>query len=432
MQAMGGFGVKPVLAVAVSGGPDSMALVLLAQAWVQEHSGHVIALTVDHGLREESAEEVRQTGKWLASRGIEHHTLRWEGDKPAHNIQAQAREARYAMMQDFCRQRGIRHLLTGHQQDDQAESFWLRLARGSGAMGLACMPAIHHLPHVRLLRPLLGIAREELQQWLVTQGQEWIDDPSNHSPRYSRAALREFRPWLDAQGFTPARLAASIESLGEARQVLEIAFARAASEAVCFYPGGFASLRQPAWQALQPCMAVQLLMRLVMVIGGQDAPPRYEDAARLHARMQAREASTLHGTRILWREKAGAWLFLREAARQQKALNIGTGVVWDGRFDAAPLCPEHEGWYIGPADAGMIASIRESSQWAKHPWRMWGNDLLAVLPCVFDLERRPCLPHISNGGNAPPLPLLRPYASQPLCSGPFVTHRNPLLEPELL
>ncbi|MBI1276400.1 tRNA lysidine(34) synthetase TilS [bacterium] len=427
LRAIGGFESPPRIAVAVSGGPDSTALALLAHAWTQERGGHVIALTVDHGLRIESADEARQIHGWMEARGIPHHVLAWQGDKPASNIQEAAREARYRLMEAFCREHNIPHLLTGHQRDDQTESFWLRLARGSGALGLACMPAVHYLKHARVVRPLLGMEKNALQAWLQEQGQGWIEDPSNQSDRYNRSKLRKLQPWLAEQGFTAARLAATIESLGDAREILEQHRAQAAVHSIRYHPGGFATLHMPAWEGLNRSVAVQLLMRLAMVIGGQDTPPRYEDAARLHARMRQQESSTLHGMQATWHESAGTWLFLREASRQQGAVAIGEGVVWDGRVEARPVTPEHRHWQIGPATTEAIKHARESKDWQRHPWRAYGNAVLASLPCVIDLEGRQLLPHISTHGITSEfalLPVLRPYAAQPLCNGPFVSHHT--------
>lgn len=427
LKAIGGFEPACTIAVAVSGGPDSMALALLAHEWAKRRGGNVIALTVDHGLRPESEAESKQVRAWLGAHGMAHHVLTWEGEKPARNIQEAARKARYRLMEAFCREQGIPHLLTGHQQDDQAEGFWLRLARGSGALGLACMPAVFYLKHVRLVRPLLGVEKSALQAWLKERGQGWIEDPSNRSDRYNRAKLRALQPWLDEQGFTSARLAATIESLGDAREILEQHHAETAARSIRYHAGGFATLRMPAWLALKPPVAIHLLMRLAMVVGGQDAPPRYEDAARLHARMQRQESSTLHGMQAMWREKAGTWLFLRECSRQQGPVAIGKGVVWDGRMEAMPTVAEHADWRIGPATEESVKTTRESSAWQNHAWKAYGNALLAALPCVIDLEGRPLLPHISHHG-ARPAPMLRPYAAQSLCSGPFVSHHT-LLEP---
>lgn len=139
MAPLGPFEREPRLAVAVSGGPDSMALLLLAQEWAAARGGRVSALTVDHGLRAELSAEAAQVAQWAGLLGVSHVALTWIGDKPTADIQAAAREARYCLLEEWCAASGVFHLLLAHHRDDQAETFLLRLARGSGLDGLAAI-----------------------------------------------------------------------------------------------------------------------------------------------------------------------------------------------------------------------------------------------------------------------------------------------------
>src|SRR5262249_20106992 len=184
----GPFESRPHLAVAVSGGRDSMALALLVAAWAERRGGRVTAITVDHGLRPEAAAEARQVGRWLRAHGITHRTLRWRppaGALPG-GLQAAARAGRYAPPCGWGRPRGVLHLALAHQQEDQAETLLLRLARGSGLDGLAAMAPIAERMGVRLLRPLLSVPRARLRATLVAAPQPWIDDPSNENPAHAR------------------------------------------------------------------------------------------------------------------------------------------------------------------------------------------------------------------------------------------------------
>ncbi|WP_235888990.1 tRNA lysidine(34) synthetase TilS [Glacieibacterium frigidum] len=204
------------LAVAISGGPDSLALLILAHAAYGER---VVALTVDHGLRAESAGEAAMVASVCAARGIFHTTLVWRGDKPAANVQAAARDARYALMRDHCVAHGIAWLATGHHADDQAETLLMRLARGSGTGGLSGIRARRDLGEgVTLLRPLLEMRRADLRAIVDAAGLAPVDDPANRSPAYDRTAARALlagTPWLDA-----ARLADAAAHLGEAEAAL--------------------------------------------------------------------------------------------------------------------------------------------------------------------------------------------------------------------
>ena len=135
MAALGPFEPSPHLAVAVSGGGDSMGLVILANRWARQRGGQVTALTIDHGLRKGAAKEAEKVGKWLSKYSIKHVVLKWRGDKPITGIQEAARNARYRLMDQWCQNNHILHLLLAHTLDDQAETLLMRLQRGSGLDG---------------------------------------------------------------------------------------------------------------------------------------------------------------------------------------------------------------------------------------------------------------------------------------------------------
>jgi tRNA(Ile)-lysidine synthase len=203
------FEARPHLAIAVSGGADSLALALLADAWARPHGGLVTALTVDHRLRPGSADEAAQVALWLRRRSIAQATLVRDGPGFAGDVQAEARAARYRLLEGWCEGAGVLHLLTGHHREDQAETVLLRLARGSGLDGLAGIPAVTERRDCRILRPLLAIPRARLAATLEAQGQAWVEDPSNRDPAYARVRLRQAEAVLAAEGLTAARLCSS-------------------------------------------------------------------------------------------------------------------------------------------------------------------------------------------------------------------------------
>jgi tRNA(Ile)-lysidine synthase len=185
------FEPAPRIALGVSGGADSLALALLAASWARSRAGTAVALTVDHRLRRESAAEAAQIGAWLAARQIPHHTLLWEDHPPARRgLQAAARAARHRLLEEWCAENGVLHLLLAHHRQDQAETLLLRLARGSGVDGLAGMAAVAERRSCRILRPLLGVAPARLAATLELLAQPWVEDPSNQNPAYARARLR--------------------------------------------------------------------------------------------------------------------------------------------------------------------------------------------------------------------------------------------------
>jgi tRNA(Ile)-lysidine synthase len=187
------------VALAISGGSDSMALLRLAAAW--RKSG-IAVLTVDHGLRAESVVEAKRVAAWCAALGLSHVTLAWQGPKPATGLQAKARSARYDLMTTWCRTNGAETLLTAHTMDDQAETVLMRLARTTSFDSLAGIYATSHWKGLRLFRPLLRLRREALRRYLRDLGQEWIDDPSNSDERFERVRIRRALPVLEGLGIT--------------------------------------------------------------------------------------------------------------------------------------------------------------------------------------------------------------------------------------
>jgi tRNA(Ile)-lysidine synthase len=202
------------LAVGVSGGRDSMALVhMLKQAGVK-----LYALTVDHGLRQESSDEAAQVSQWMKEWNIPHTILTWEGTKPETGIQDAARQARYRLMADFCQQEKISSLALAHHSDDQIETFLHRLTKGSGLNGLTGMKAETPLFGVTLVRPLLNMSRKEITSYCAQYDIPFIDDPSNEKEKYTRVRFRKF---MQSEGLDDAAMQRTIARLSRASDALE-------------------------------------------------------------------------------------------------------------------------------------------------------------------------------------------------------------------
>ena len=274
------------LAVAVSGGPDSLALLLLAH---QALGQRIVALTVDHGLRAEAAAEAAMVAAVCAARGIEHTVLHWTGAKPASNLQAAAREARYALMRDWCAARQIGYLATAHHQDDIAETLLLRLARGAGLAGLSGPRARRELGNgVTLLRPLLDATHAQLSALVGAAGLDAVDDPANHAARFDRTAARALlatTPWLAA-----ARLAATAQHLAQAEAALDWAANLAWDSRVTIS----ASALSLDMASLPAEIARRVLLRALARLN-PDAHPRGPDVERLMAALTTGKTATLAG-----------------------------------------------------------------------------------------------------------------------------------------
>ncbi len=293
-------------AVAVSGGADSLALMLLLAAWaVARGKPAPIVLTVDHGLRKGSDDDARAVTKAAKAAGLEAHVLAWQGAKPKADVEAEARNARYALMGEWCRAHEVPALYVAHTADDQAETFLLRLARGSGLDGLSAMRAIAPFPQpgfesLGVVRPLLELSRESLRTYLKAQGQGWSEDPMNADPRFARTRLRAAWPALEALGLTVPRIADAAAHLGRARAALEDVTGDLMRRAVR-YEGEGAVLDPLRLKMASREIGLRVLAAVLGRVSGEPYRPRFDSLERLFDAMAGGTlggGATLHGCRI--------------------------------------------------------------------------------------------------------------------------------------
>jgi len=226
----------PGLVLAVSGGPDSTALLVLAARWAKglKHAPKLIAVTVDHGLRPEAAREAAVVKELARRLGVAHRTLHWRGEKPQSGLQEAARYARYELLAQIATRARFAHILTAHTLDDQAETVLFRLARGSGLFGLTGMAHAAPLPldgvrEIFLVRPLLHLPKARLVATLKAARIAYADDPSNRDPRFTRARLRSLMPALAREGLDARGLARLAARLRRAESTIQVAVQAARS-----------------------------------------------------------------------------------------------------------------------------------------------------------------------------------------------------------
>ena len=388
------FEISPFLAVAVSGGPDSLALAILADRWVRERGGEICALTVDHRLRPESGDEIRRLTAWLSARAIRHDVLVWTGEKPRTGLQEAARFARYRLLGGWCRDHTCLHLLTGHHRDDQIETHLIRRRAHSGLDGLAGMSAIRELADCRLLRPLLGVGRDRLVAFLEAERQPFVSDPSNFDPAFERSRLRQGD---GAPAGEVSRLPGEIRAFGRRRATDEHVRNTFFARYVSLHPAGFALLDPAMMSETASEMAKRLLSAVTAAIGGALYPPRRERVARLYEALgeAARGGHTLGGCRFIrWRERI---LVTRELARAAPPLRLRPGerVIWDRRFEI--MTPEADRspftiGYVGLAGAPRFDRRMPQLRRARLP-----RLLFPIIPAVWDEEGIAAVPHLGYG-----------------------------------
>jgi tRNA(Ile)-lysidine synthase len=302
----------PALLLAVSGGPDSTALLLLMARWrgALKRGPRLLAATVDHGLRRASAGEARAVAALARRLGVPHRTVRWRGKKPTTGLQEAAREARYRLLAAVAKSAQASAIVTAHTLDDQAETVLLRMSRGSGLSGLGAMaresPLSGYGQHITLVRPLLDVPKARLIATLARAKIKFADDASNRDPRFTRARLRALMPALAGEGLSARSLSRLALRLRRADVAIETAVDDAMgrlSRDACS-DDGVIVLDAEKFIRLPAEVAVRLLGRAVARAGAAGAvrlgklESLYEDLARAHASKTPRLRRTLGGALV--------------------------------------------------------------------------------------------------------------------------------------
>jgi tRNA(Ile)-lysidine synthase len=251
---------EKALLLAVSGGPDSVALMLLAARWSLRETKRIVVATVDHGLRAGSREEALSVASQAEALGFEHRLAVWEGEKPSTRLQERAREARYARLADCAAGIGPGcAIVTAHHADDQAETILFRLCRGSGVAGLAGMAAVSTWDGVKVLRPLLNVPKAALRAICAEAGCAYVTDPANADPRFARARLRSLMTTLASEGLDRDALLRLGRRAARAEAALRLCAARVEERAQVEINETAASFRADLLRG----ESEELLMRLI-------------------------------------------------------------------------------------------------------------------------------------------------------------------------
>lgn len=396
------------LILAVSGGADSMALMLLAHRWSKiSRAPKLIVASVDHGLRADARNEALWVKQQAEATGLEAFVLTWAGDKPSSGVQDAARSARYELLAEFARTYETpAAVVTAHTEDDQAETLLMRLARGSGIDGLAAMAPLRPIdeqePRVMLARPLLALSGGRLRATLAAADATWIEDPSNDADRFERVRVRKARATLAALGLDNDKLALSARRLARVRLALDAAVDALQRDArLDVHAGAFASFDRDAWLAAPEELRLRLLGRLIADFGGQAEPLRLVQLEALAKRMLLAEfeGATLAGAAIS--RRGGEIRLEREPGRvplPTLLLQPGDRGVWDRRFRVAssPQSP-------GPVDvralgAAAFAKLRQQLDSTS----MLPASAAAMLPAFWAGEELLAVPHLASAAGPQP------------------------------
>jgi len=379
------------IALAVSGGGDSMALVLLMHSFVKENGGKLIAFTVEHGLREDSLAEAEGVHKILSGLGIEHRILKWEGEKPKTRIEELAREARYNLLIEECKKEGVDYLAVAHNIEDLVETFWIRLSHGSGLDGLSSIAPVFERQSVKIIRPLLDFTREELRAVCKSANVEWFEDSSNKDEKYLRVKLRKFEQMLKDEGLTSDRLLKVITKLEDSREGLDFAVTEYSKEVLEYFDLGYIRLDVEKFKKYPKDIQRRILAKALDDVYPQKYKTGFDlvDSATSSIVDNDFKGVTLSGCEI-FPEKEGGVFIAREYSRVEASLEVKNGVIWDNRVELECINLEHQCRVAALGDEGLRqlkADIKLKNCLEKLPYKIklsipaiWQEDRLLSVP----------------------------------------------------
>lgn len=268
------------IAVAVSGGVDSLALTLLLNQFCCEKKIELLAATVDHKMRQGSAQEALELGKILKKQKISHQILAIDPQKLPHsNVEAKLRDARYELLYDFCLKNKIEFLFLGHQMEDVAENFLIRLFRGSGLDGLSTISEIAQFKKIQLVRPLLNIEKDDLRKFLNSKKVKWLEDETNEDEKFLRNKIRNFFNSFEEKTLIQKRIKSAADEIATMRDFIDEAMLREAKEMLEFSDricAGSFLLNRKKLQTTPQKIALKILALTLMEVSGNIYKPRLE------------------------------------------------------------------------------------------------------------------------------------------------------------
>jgi tRNA(Ile)-lysidine synthase len=368
------------LGVAVSGGGDSMALLHALKQCFEPGQVELHAVTVNHGLRKDAESEAALVARLSDSLEISHTTLHWRGWDGAGNLQDQARRARYQLLTDWAKGQNIAVLALGHTADDQAETVLMRLARSSGVTGLSGMPARRTFAGVTLLRPMLGLTRDQLRDYLRAHNVRWVDDPSNDDRRFDRVKIRQTLKLLEPLGLTARTLSDVAENMAQARDALDW-FSFLSARDLVFIKGGDVVMDLRQFRTVPDEIARRLLVRAVTWISGSDYGPRRSAVKHALDAIRLGKTITLGGCRIM-RHESQIWVCREYNAVRE--LSKPADQLWDRRWRlSGPDAQLHVARPLGRHGLAECPNWRETG----HPHAaltaspsVWQKDKLVAAP----------------------------------------------------
>lgn len=390
------------VAVAVSGGVDSIALLLLISKWAESNNVKLTVLTINHNLRIEAKSETNYVKELSIKLGHDCFILSWNHQNNFANLQARAREGRYQLMTDLCQQLNILTLVTAHHQDDYIENFCIRQQRKSGILGLSSSN-INFYNNIRVLRPLFNISKQQLIDYLVRNNVKWFEDKSNESDKYQRNRIRKNLSIIERQLIQEQQL-----EINEQAKKLQFELVSAIAESAAISQHSFAVVDLSNFASSSSEVKLQLLNYIFTIIGGNQTIPRFESTNLILSLISQNQdfTKTLHGC-LLEKRQQKLFVYRCFGKKLPKQVELQAGCIWDNRFRfdfaenferslAKSKC------YITNLTLNDYIEIKNHPQLKKLKNLPISNykAILFALPVIKTLEKIVALPHISYYNNA--------------------------------
>jgi tRNA(Ile)-lysidine synthase len=399
--------VNDAVAVAVSGGSDSIALLLLLR---QNPNIKITVLTVNHHLRKEAEQECDYVLSFAKNLGLDAIKFDWYPEDNISNLQSRARAGRYELMTNYCLKNNIPVLLTAHHLDDNIENFLIRQKRKSGIFGLSSSN-VHYINGIKIIRPLFNIRKQELVDYLIVNDVKWFEDSSNYSDKYVRSGIRKFL--ADASHEFKENIIKQQEEIDAQLPYLQEHLNAALAESCKIYSYGFAVIRLDELTTFEEVIKLQLLSYILTIIGGQESGPRARLLYPILISLDQKQdfIRTLHGTAV---KKIGDNLLIYRLFGKKIPVDVKFSSLWDNRFivhrhpelvsGSKPLFNEilkqvqdDDVVYISSLSRSEYSAIKDRINLStlrdlsfKHHL-----EILFTLPVIKTLEKIIAIPHIS-------------------------------------
>ncbi len=368
------------IAVAVSGGPDSLALLMLSNSFAIEQKIDLTAITVNHNIREEAKKEAEYVSVICSNLGIKHVILSWKREGDLSTMHAHSREARYNLMTDYCNKNEIPVLLTGHHADDKIESFFIRLSRASGLLGLS--PAEENIyRNITVLRPLSNIYKKELIDYISSFNINYIDDTSNYDPKYQRSNIRKWIEMIPEElepNLFKNRILKSLDHIKEISSYISEIIDQNLNDRAIIHEAGYATYK---FSNCYNYIEFMILSHLLTMISGYNFTPRSSSIKKLYEKLVKEESSksTLHGCIIV--KKANHVFIYRSFGKQKpEEVPLSKDTKWDNRWESSI---NEDNLFIGHLSMEDWITLKNDKNFTQKDIKI-DHNILFTIPVIFE------------------------------------------------